>query len=161
MQEYNNFYQREDICFLGCDPLEHYDIQKLIINARIKYPHDIEKQKEIIVKECSYYWPIEISDYDILKRAGLLNRTKEAMKDTYAEYCVNLSPSVHCVVKAFYYQEKRWLYWWDMYKDSNLFKSGLEFFPWHNHPATYLIFATDLNQSPLICTEPFKNIKHG
>lgn len=160
MQEYNNFYQREDISFLGCDPLEHYDIQKLINNVRIKYPRDIEQQKEIILRECTYYWPTEITNPEIIRVAGLQNRTKDAMKDIYKEYRVNISPSIYCMVKAFYYQGKRWFYWWDMYKDSNLFKSGLEFFPWYNHPATYLIFATDPTQSPLICTEPFKHIKH-
>lgn len=159
MQEYNNFYSREDISFMGCDPLEHYGIQKRVNDARQHYPYDIEKQREIVENECSYDWPIEIIDPHIIKMAGLQNKTKEAMKDIYKEYNVFLSSSKKCIVKAFYYQGKRWFYWWDMYEYSTRIRSGLEFFPWCDHAVSYLIFATDPNQSPLICSEPFKSIK--
>lgn len=158
MQEYKNIFQREDIYFLGHDPLEHYRIQKRIIHAKEKYPHNTEKQREIVVGECTNYWPIEISDPVVIDYAGLQDCTKDALKDVYKEFYINILPSIDCIVKAFHYQGKIWLYWWDMYKNSALFKSGLEFFPWHGYPISYLIFATDFNQSPLMYTEPFEHV---
>lgn len=157
--EYGNFYEREDIFFMGLDPLKNYTIQEVIKRAIKNFPNDPLQQKELIQKECSLYWPIEIDDPEIIEYVGLQEYTKDAMKDVYKEYNVQVVPDIHCIVRAFYYQEKKWFYWWDMYKNSQLFKTGLEFFPWRDHPASYIIFATDPTQPPLMCTESFKHIR--
>ena len=161
MHEYGNFYDREDTYFLGSDILRSYELQHVINEARTRYPDNFEKQKELVEKECSYYWPIEDRNIDVLKFAGLLERSQDYMvqNNLYKQFDIKLSPVTHCVVRAFYYQEKRWFYWWDLYNDSTIQKSGLEFFPWKDHPATYIIFATTLDQSPLICTEQFKHVR--
>lgn len=157
--EYGNFYEREDIFFMGVDPLMNYSLQAVITRARENYPTNPLRQKELVQEECSYYWPTEIDDPEIIKKAGLQKYTKYAMRDVYKEHNIQVAPNINCLVKAFYYQEKKWFYWWDMYKNSQLIKTGLEFFPWCDNPASYIIFATDPTQSPLMCTEPFKHIR--
>lgn len=157
--EYGNFYEREDIFFMGVDPLMNYSLQAVITRARENYPTNPLRQKELVQKECSYYWPTEIDDPEIIEYAGLQKYTKNAMRDVYKEHNIQVAPNINCLVKVFYYQKKRWFYWWDMYKNSQLIKTGLEFFPWCDHPASYIIFATDPTQSPLMCTEPFKHIR--
>lgn len=159
MKEYNNFYEREDIYFMATDPLANYELQKIILRARDLFPMDTQKQKEMVKRECAYYWPTEIADPEIIRRAGLQERTKEAMKNVYKEFRIRPSHSISVLVKAFYYQDKKWFYWWDMYKNSQLTGSGLEFFLWLGHPASYLIFATEQNQSPLLYGESFKGIR--
>lgn len=139
MKEYNNFYEREDIYFMATDPLANYKLQKIIYRARDLFPMDTQKQKEMVKRECAYYWPTEIADPEIIRRAGLQERTKEAMKNVYKEFRVQPSPSISVLVRAFYCQDKKWFYWWDMYKDSKLAKSGLEFFPWNDLPGSYNI----------------------
>lgn len=167
MREYSNYYDREWISLNGWDLLENYEIQRVINDARNDYPQDIKKQCEIVKRTCHYYWPPEnIDDFsiEIRKRAGLpLDANQNIMKDesgevTYQKFLVNLS-QVSVEVKAFYYEDKRWFYWWDMYKGAIKIKSGLEFFPYRDHPASYLIFATDETQSPILCTKDFKNIR--
>ena len=157
--EYGNFYEREDIFFMGLDPLMNYSLQAVITRARENYPTNPLLQKELVQKECSYYWPTEIDGPEIIEYAGLQKYTKNAMRDVYKEHNIQVAPNINCLVKVFYYQEKKWFYWWDMYKNSQLIKTGLEFFPWCDHPASYIIFATDPTQSPLMCTEPFKHIR--
>lgn len=157
--EYGNFYEREDIFFMGLDPLRNYSLQAVITRARESYPTNPLRQKELVQQECSYYWPTEIDDPKIIEYAGLQKYTKNAMRDVYKEHNIQVAPNINCLVKVFYYQEKKWFYWWDMYKNSQLIKTGLEFFPWCDHPASYIIFATDPTQSPLMCTESFKHIR--
>ena len=164
MKEYENFYEREDIAFRGLDPLRNYTLQTSITRARESFPDNIQKQTEIVKHECSTYWPFEIrypnASVEQIRRARLFNyNTKEKMSDVYKEFNITLGNSTHVEVKAFYYQEKKWFYWWDMYKNDMIIKSGLEFFPWCDHPASYLIFATEPTQSPLMCTEPFKQVR--
>ena len=157
--EYGNFYEREDIFFMGLDPLMNYPLQAVITRARENYPTNPLRQKELVQEECSYYWPTEIDDPEIIEYVGLQEYTKAAMRGVYKEYNIQVAPNINCLVKVFYYREKKWFYWWDMYKNSQLIKTGLEFFPWFDHPASYIIFATDPTQSPLMCTEPFKHIR--
>lgn len=163
MKEYENFYEREDIAFIGLDPLRNYNLQTIITRAREYFPDNIQKQTEIVKDECSKYWPVEVRhpevSIEIIRRAGLINQTKERMKDKYKEYKIALDNRIHIAVKAFYYQEKKWFYWWDMYKNDMIIKSGLEFFPWCDHPVSYLIFATEPTQSPLMFTEQFKQVR--
>ena len=68
--EYGNFYEREDIFFMGLDPLMNYSLQAVITRARENYPTNPLRQKELVQKECSYYWPTEIDD---LKLSNMLD----------------------------------------------------------------------------------------
>ena len=161
MHEYGNFYERENTYFMGSDLLRNYQLQHVINEAIIRYPDNFEKQRDLVKKECSHYWPIEDISIEDFKYTSLLERTQDNMvqNQLYKQFDIKLPPAIHCIVRAFHYQEKRWFYWWDIYNNSTLVRSGLEYFPWSGHPATYIIFATTKNQSPLICTEPFKHIR--
>ena len=155
MKEYNNFYDREDV------PLHWYSLVELCDTIQREYPDNIQEQKISVLKECNKYWPLEVrcpNRKDIALKGG---STKVSMKDVYKEYTIELSSNTTCIVKAFKYQKKRWYYWWDLYVNEELSKSGLEIFPWFDHPASYIIFATEPTQSPLMCTEPFRDIRQS
>lgn len=156
--EYGNYYERAEV-FRGYDFLANYDIQREITRAKSDFPDNFQKQRDLVRRECSHDWPVGIDDPALIRRAGLQNRTKDAMRDVYKEYNVQLAPDMGCLVRAFYYQDKRWFYWWDMYQNYQLIRTGLEFFPFDDHPASYIFFATDPKQSPLMCTAPFKHIR--
>lgn len=164
MKEYENFYDREDISVFGLDPLHNYGLQRRIYEVKDMYPDDTRKQMEVIREYCSLDWPCDWDgpiDKKIIDYVGLQNRTKEAMCAVYKEFTVipKSQSQLKFIVRAFYYEGKRWFYWWDMYKNNEVVQCGLEFFPWCDHPASYLIFATKLNQSPLMCTDEFKHIR--
>ena len=76
MKEYENFYEREDIAFMGLDPLRNYNLQTIITRAREYFPDNIQKQIEIVKDECSKYWPVEVRhpevSIEIIRRAGLI-----------------------------------------------------------------------------------------
>ena len=153
--EYDNYYSREDV------PLHWYSLVELCDTIRMEYPDNIHEQKNAVLKECSKYWPLEVccpNRKDIALKGG---STRESMKAVYKEYTINLSSNTTCIVKAFKYQKKRWYYWWDLYVNAELFNSGIEIFPWFDSPASYIIFATKPTQSPLLCTEHFRNIRQN
>lgn len=137
-KEYNNYYCREDIAFNGLDPLRNYDLQKKIDDSNIFYPNDINEQREYVMSECRLFW----------------NET-----NGYEEKRIVLSNYTHVIVKSFYYQNKRWFYWWDMYVNGQLSKTGLEFFPTAGHSCSYLIFATSNDQSPLMMGKEFIKLR--
>lgn len=137
-KEYNNYYYREDIAFNGLDPLRNYDLQRMIDDSNKFYPNDINKQREYVMSECSSFW----------------NET-----NGYEENRIDLSNYTHVIVKSFYYQNRRWFYWWDMYVNGQLFKTGLEFFPTAGHICSYLIFATSNDQSPLMMGKEFIKLR--
>lgn len=131
MKEYNNYYAKEDI-----------GLAYLRIDSEVL--HQIDKTKK---------------DYS--------SGTLKTRKDVISRYCHSFSNdtvavSGKCFVKVeTLYDEwdKIWLYWWDMFIDNELKKSGLEYFPWHDNGASYLLFATDENQVPLMCTPQFKGFR--
>lgn len=152
MKEYNNFYEREDV------PLHWFTLQETCDSIKREYPDNVQEQKTVLLKECSKYWPLEVRFPDRRDIALKGGSTRESMKEVYKEFLIKLSSDRSCSIKAFKYQKKKWYYWWDMYQDSQLIRSGLEIFPWYNSPASYLIFATEQDQSPLLCGESFKYI---
>lgn len=159
MKEYGNFYDRDDLAIGALDPLYSCELQRMITYVKDKFPLDVEKQKEVVMRECSHYWPMDLKNVSKEQKILWGWKDKEDMKDVYKEYIIEVSSNMTCVVKAFKYQGKKWFYWWDIYQNSQLIKSGLEFFPWYNHPASYIIFATELTQAPLMYTEQFKHIR--
>lgn len=155
MQEYGNYYSKEDIGWVY--PSENYEVLSLIRTAQQKFPTDRMQQRNWVEERIkSYFWPDEESPLELLEYAGLADKTKSAMKSrgVYSENVISISSSCRVVVKAFYEDTHMWFYWWDRYLNGKI-SSAIEFFPWNDHPASYVLFATDAQQSPLLCTKPF------
>lgn len=162
MKEYGNYYAREDLGVLLASALEDFNVMRHIKTAQVKFPSDRQCQRnwlEDIFR--ANYWPVSANS-DCLELAGLTNRTEKELvsNGVYSNQVIDISSNSWVEIKAFYEEDnQRWFYWWDLFRDKKLIKSALEFFPWNNHPASYVLFAVDPCQTPLMCTEIFKSVR--
>lgn len=158
MKEYGNFYTREDIGWAY--PSENYQIMRFIKTVQQEFPNERMKQRNWLEERIKpLFWPTDITDERILKRAGLTKRTETEMtsRGVYSKHVVYVSSDCQVEVKAFF-DNHMWFYWWDRFFKGSL-SSSIEFFPWLDHPASYILFATDAKQSPLLCTPLFVDAK--
>lgn len=162
MREYGNFYAREDLGVLLAPALENFNVVRFIKTALSKFPNDSLRQRNWLENVFrTHYWPVS-GKSDFLDLAGLSDRTEEKLvaKGVYSKQVLDISSNNRIEVRAFYEEDnQRWFYWWDLSIESKFVKSALEFFPWNNHPASYVLFASDATQTPLMCTEQFKTIR--
>ena len=159
MQEYGNFYSKED---LGWNyPPTNYEVMRFIGLAQQKFPTDRESQRNWLEEKIkTYFWPTDITDVNVLSFAGLLDRQESIMinKEIFSKYHIDISNNCYVDIKAFYEEGHIWFYWWDLYLNDKR-SSAIEFFPWRDDPVSYVLFATNENQTPLLCMKTFVDAK--
>lgn len=155
--EYGNIYS---IGRIGLSyPPEYNQVIRFIKNARLLYPIDRMKQRKWLEERIRIsYWPYQDERLACNRIKFGSNRTESVMvsKGVYAKTIVTISNCCRVEVKAFPDSHGRWFYWWDRYLNDNI-ASGIEIFPWVDARDTYVLFATDSRQPPLLCTGPFLN----